>query len=178
YSGFYINNFEKLYDNLQRLKSSKKKVILLGVTYALIDFSNSYPLDLSNITIIETGGMKGRKKEMNKEELHSLLKSNFNLKNIGGEYGMTELLSQAYSKANGLYTCPPWMKIVITDLNDPFNQLENNQWGRINVIDLANIHSCSFIATDDIGRTNDKGQFEIAGRIDYSDMRGCSLLYT
>ncbi len=176
-SGFYLYNFEELKTLLEETSENKMPVIMFGVTYALLDFAENFSFPLNQVHIIETGGMKGRRAEITKEELHECLKKSFSLQKIGGEYGMTELLSQAYSTQDGIYTTPPWMQIVITDINDPFKVLPNNQWGRINVIDLANIYSCSFIATEDIGQKINDKEFKIAGRIDNSDARGCSLLY-
>ena len=131
----------------------------------------------SKSIIVETGGMKGKRKEIQKSELHQILKTQFNVANIHGEYGMTELQSQAYSRANGLYHCPPWMKVVISDINDPTKLLDANKRGRINIIDLANVSTCSFIATDDLGIVRSDGSFEIIGRIQYSDIRGCNQMY-
>lgn len=175
--GFYLNNFEALNTALKQGLSNGKKVFLLGVTYALIDFAKQYPQDLSNCIIMETGGMKGRKQEQTRYEVHQYLKQQFNTTQIHSEYGMTELLSQAYATKDGLYTSPPWMRIYITDINDPFSLLPIGKSGIINVIDLANISSCGFIKTQDIGKLNHDGTFEVLGRADYSEARGCSLMY-
>lgn len=175
-SGFYLHDYERLYKNLQILKKQKKKTILLGVTYALLDMAERFPVDFPELIVMETGGMKGNRKEMVREELHNKLKSGFGVEKIYSEYGMTELLSQAYSLGNGIFQTPPWMKILIRDINDPFNILPVGHSGGINIIDLANIHSCSFIATQDLGKTIKEDQFEILGRFDNSDVRGCNLL--
>ncbi len=177
HNGFYLNEFEKLRKTLNHLKKNNQKFILIGVSHALIDFANAYSIDLSGAGIVmETGGMKGRKKEMLKEELHSYLKSRFNVEKIHSEYGMTELLSQAYSQGNGIFSTPNWMKILIRDSYDPFSYMPTGKTGGINVIDLANIYSCSFIETKDLGRVHKNQQFEITGRFDNSDIRGCNLL--
>ncbi len=177
-SGFYLNEFEKLYSLLIELEKKGQKVLLIGVTYALLDFASQFSLKLNHTIIMETGGMKGRKKEMIRSELYELLKADFGVRQIHSEYGMTELLSQAYS-IDGKFTCPPWMKIVLRDETDPFtiaNAGNNGLSGAINVIDLANIYSCSFIATEDVGQLNYLGSFEVLGRMDNSDIRGCSLM--
>ena len=175
-SGFYLDDYEGLSKLLQKLKSQNKKVILLGVTFALLDLAEQYSVSFPELIIMETGGMKGRRKEMVREELHHTLKTAFRVKRIYSEYGMTELLSQAYSKGDGLYNCPPWMKVMIRDVNDPFTILPPGKTGGINIIDLANIHSCSFLATQDLGRVHADGTFEVLGRFDNSDIRGCNLL--
>ena len=174
-SGFYLNNLSDLSQQLKALRDQHQPVILIGVSYALLDLAASFPLDFPELIIIETGGMKGRREEMIREEVHALLKKSFNVKSIHSEYGMTELLSQAWSKGNGLFECPPWMKILIRHINDPFQLVKENQSGAINIIDLANYYSCSFIATDDIGRMKGS-KFEVLGRLDNSDLRGCNLL--
>lgn len=176
-SGFYLNNLENLSKELVKLKEKNIKTILFGVSYALLDLAEKYPVNISNAIIFETGGMKGRRKEMIREELHNNLKKSFNVNAIHGEYGMTELLSQAYSKGNGLFYTPKWMKILIRETNDPFSIAENNITGGINIIDLANIESCSFIATQDLGILHNDGSFEISGRFDNSDIRGCNLMH-
>lgn len=176
-SGFYLYNLEHLSKELVKLKEKNIKTILFGVSYALLDLAEKYPVNISNAIIFETGGMKGRRKEMIREELHNILKKSFNVNAIHGEYGMTELLSQAYSKGNGLFYTPKWMKILIRETNDPFTIAENNNTGGINIIDLANIESCSFIATQDLGKLNIDGSFEISGRFDNSDIRGCNLMH-
>lgn len=176
-SGFYLHDLEKLFDTLIRLKAQKQKTVLLGVTFALLDFAEQFPLNLENTIVMETGGMKGRRKELVREEVHAILKTSFGLSKIHSEYGMTELLSQAYSTGEGKFTCPPWMKIVITDANDPLTILPIGKTGIINIIDLANVDSCAFIKTADVGRVFTDGTFEVLGRMDNSDIRGCSLLY-
>lgn len=175
-SGFYLDDYESLNEVLLTHKQSKKKVLLLGVTYALLDLAEEYQIDYPELIIMETGGMKGRRREMVREELHNTLKSAFGVSSIYSEYGMTELMSQAYSTGDGIFNSPPWMKILIRDVNDPISILPDNSSGGINVIDLANIHSCSFIATQDLGRAYSNGSFEILGRFDNSDIRGCNLL--
>lgn len=175
-SGFYLNNYDELIKTIATLKQQKQKTILIGVSFALLDLAEQHQLDLSDIIIMETGGMKGRRKEMTRNELHSIYKERFNVKEIHSEYGMTELLSQAYSKGNGIFKTPNWMKILIREPNDPFNLLNPNKTGGINVIDLANYNSCSFIATQDLGKTFDDNSFEVLGRFDNTDLRGCNLL--
>jgi len=175
-SGFYLDNIHALAEKLELLDSQGQKILLLGVSYALLDLIEMHSFKLKNTIVMETGGMKGRRKEMIREELHEHLKQGFGLKTIHSEYGMTELLSQAYSKGNGVFEAPAWMKILIRDVNDPFGILSNGQSGGINIIDLANIHSISFIETKDLGKTNSNQEFEILGRFDDSDIRGCNLL--
>ena len=174
-SGFYLNNSEVLIEKLHQLENQNKKILLIGVSYALLDLIENQSFRLKNTVIMETGGMKGRRKEMIKDELHEILKNGFGVSRIHSEYGMTELLSQAYSKGEGVFMCPPWMQILIRDPEDPLT-LFDGKTGGINVIDLANIHSCSFIATQDLGKVNADGSFEILGRFDTSDIRGCNLL--
>ena len=175
-SGFYLGNLAELTDIINELEGKGQKTILFGVTYALLDLAEEFPQKLEHTIIMETGGMKGKRKELLKEEIHTLLKTAFATKTIHSEYGMTELLSQAYSKGNGIFESPNWMKILIRDVNDPLSILENNKTGGINVIDLANIYSCPFIATQDLGRTFDDDSFSVLGRFDNSDVRGCNLL--
>ena len=175
-SGFYNNDFKKLKTILEENENKKTKTIVLGVTYALLDFAKKYPIGLQNTTIIETGGMKGKRKELIKKEVHQILCSAFNLKNIHSEYGMTELLSQAYSPMEGVFQTPPWMKILIRDIYDPLSVTENKSSGAINIIDLANVFSCPFIATDDAGILISENKFKLNGRITNSDVRGCNLL--
>ncbi|MDQ2751732.1 MAG: acyl transferase, partial [Bacteroidota bacterium] len=174
-SGFYLYDFEGLHNTLQQLEAAKQNTILIGVTYALLDFAAAHPMPLHFTTIMETGGMKGRKEELTREEVHRKLCEAFDLKNIHSEYGMTELLSQAYSKENGIYHCPPWMKVMIRNEDDPL-QVSTCGKGVLNIIDLANRDSCAFIATDDAGIVYEDGSFEVLGRMDNSDLRGCSLL--
>lgn len=178
-SGFYLNNYEELNLKLNHLLKNGQKVILLGVTYAMLDLTELFSFDKSitkNLIVMETGGMKGKRKEMVREELHEILCKGFGVDSIHSEYGMTELLSQAYSKGKGIFNCPPWMRILIRDTNDPFAFFSNNKTGGINVIDLANISSCSFLATQDLGKTFSDNSFEVLGRFDNSDIRGCNLL--
>jgi hypothetical protein len=178
-NGFHLYDFNKLAANISELNQSHQKILLIGVTYALLDFAESYPMHLKNTIIIETGGMKGRKKELIRDEVHQKLKQSFQGGAIHSEYGMTELMSQAYAKTEGKFICPSWMAISIREEDDPVNIVIPNQataTGAINVIDLANIYSCSFIATEDVGRLYPNGSFEVLGRLDNSDIRGCSLL--
>ena len=175
FSGFYHNNEENLFEVLQKLKKENKAVILLGVSFALLDFCKKYKIDFSELIVIETGGMKGRRKEIIRDDLHEILKHAFGVNQIHSEYGMTELFSQAYSKAKGIFVPPTWMKVFIREINDPLN-INKKGSGAINIIDLANMNSCSFIATDDIGTVLPNGKFMISGRLDNSQMRGCSML--
>jgi phenylacetate-coenzyme A ligase PaaK-like adenylate-forming protein len=176
-SGFFKEDFIKLITDLQKVKNEKRRGILIGVSFALLDLAEKYSPDLSGIIVIETGGMKGRRKEITREELHSILKNSFNVQSIHSEFGMTELLSQAWSKGDGLFYCPPWMKIFIRDTFDPLSILKHyGSMGGINIIDLANFNSCSFIATNDLGKLYEDGGFEVLGRFDNSDVRGCNLL--
>ncbi len=175
-SGFYLDDYKKLNDTIRQLEQQGQKTILLGVTFALLDFAEEFPQPLKNIIIMETGGMKGRREEISREELHTVLCDAFKVNSIFSEYGMTELLSQAYSKGNGVFQSPPWMKIFTRDVNDPFKLIETEQSGAINSIDLANLDSCSFISTSDLGKCSPDGTFEVIGRMDYSDIRGCNLL--
>ena len=174
-SNYYLNNYEELATTLKELESKKQKTILFGVTYALLDLAEEFPQKLERTIIMETGGMKGQRKELLKEEIHSILKHSFATENIHSEYGMTELLSQGYSKGNNIFKTPPWMKILTRDVNDPLSII-NNKTGGINVIDLANIYSCPFIATQDLGRAFDDGSFSVLGRFNNADVRGCNLL--
>lgn len=175
-SGYYLYNHDDLYKRLTSLQSSGRKVILIGVTYALLDFTERYQMQFPELIVMETGGMKGKRKEMIRAELHTILCDGFGVRRIHSEYGMTELLSQAYSTGEGIFSCPPWMQVLIRDVNDPLTIIENERLGGVNVIDLANIHSCSFIATQDLGKRKSDGSFEISGRFDNSDIRGCNLL--
>ncbi len=176
-SDFYLHNLDDLSEKLKSLLAKGQKVILLGVTYALLDLADILSTPLTGeLIIMETGGMKGKRKELLREELHQTLSEKFGVKTIHSEYGMTELLSQAYSKGEGIFQCPPWMKVLIRDVNDPLKILEPGKTGGINVIDLANINSCSFIATQDLGILGNDDSFEVSGRFDNSDLRGCNLL--
>jgi Acyl-protein synthetase, LuxE len=174
-SGLYLYDFAKLQTVLKRREAAGQKTWLIGVTYALLDFAAQCPMPLVHTTILETGGMKGRKKEMTRMEVQQELKQAFELPAIHSEYGMTELLSQAYSSGNGLFTCPPWMKVLVREEDDPL-QIKTSGTGALCIIDLANMYSCSFIATEDLGKVYADGSFEILGRMDNSDIRGCSLL--
>jgi phenylacetate-coenzyme A ligase PaaK-like adenylate-forming protein len=175
-SGFYLHDQEKLKHTLEELEQNGQKTILLGVSYALLDLAERFPMQLEHTAVVETGGMKGRRKELSKQELYAALKKGFGVSRICSEYGMTELLSQAYA-VDGIYNTPPWMKVLLREESDPLTIIkENGRAGVINIIDLANIYSCSFIATDDAGRTHDQGSFEVIGRVDNSDVRGCSLM--
>jgi len=175
-SGFYLDNLDDLKDQLITLNRSDRKVLLIGVSFALLDLVDSHQFKLKNTIIMETGGMKGRRKELVREELHQLLKKGFGVNHIHSEYGMTELLSQAYSKGDGLFKCPPWMKVLTRDTEDALSIQHSTKVGGINVIDLANINSCSFIATQDLGKVLENNTFEIIGRFDSSDIRGCNLM--
>lgn len=186
-SGFYLNEFDKLSSVLNDMEAQQQKTLLIGVTFGLLDFAEIYSSkpgkkSLRHTTIMETGGMKGRRKEMVRQEVHDILTRSFGVFTIHSEYGMTELLSQAYSNGNGIFKCPPWMKILLRDEEDPFEiRMPRSETvapfrGIINVIDLANIYSCCFIATDDAGKLYSDGNFEVLGRMDNSDLRGCSLM--
>ena len=175
-SGFYLNDYESLSMRLQKLEKEGQKTILFGVSYALLDLAEQFPQKLEHTIIIETGGIKGKRKEMLKEELHQNLKAAFSLDVIHSEYGMSELLSQSYSNGEGIFKSPPWKKVLIRDTNDPLTIIGDNKTGGINVIDLANIYSCPFIATQDLGKTFEDGTFTVLGRFDNSDLRGCNLL--
>lgn len=185
-SGFYLDDFDKLKETLISLEKGKQNTLLIGVTYALLDFAEKFPMKLSHTTIMETGGMKGRRKELTRVEVHEQLKKAFEQKEIHSEYGMTELLSQAYAESEGKFRCPKWMKVLIRDDEDPLTVQRSHYGsqdnktrpltGAINVIDLANVYSCSLIATDDVGKLYPDDSFEVLGRMDGSDLRGCSLL--
>ncbi len=175
FSGFYLHNLQELANVLVKLKKQQKKVVLVGVTFALLDLAEQFSLNLSHVTLIETGGMKGRREEITRENIYKILNEKLNFKSIYSEYGMTELLSQAYGK-NAKFTLPYSMKIFIREVSDPFSFAANGKIGGINVIDLANVHTCSFIETQDLGRINKDGTFEVLGRFDNSDLRGCNLL--
>ena len=175
-SGFYLHNYDELTEKLIRLDNSGQNIMLIGVTYALLDLIEKQQFSLKNTIVMETGGMKGKRKEMIREELHSVLQKGFGVDAIHSEYGMTELLSQAYSLGNGVFDCPWWMQILIRDTEDALTIIENEKTGGINIIDLANINSCSFIATQDLGKKYNNGSFEVLGRFDNSDIRGCNLM--
>ncbi|HMJ67491.1 MAG TPA: hypothetical protein VK508_01275 [Cyclobacteriaceae bacterium] len=176
-AGFYHNKPGDFLEALENLSKKKgKKVIVWGVTYALLDLADERELDLSNCIVMETGGMKGRRKEITRAELHEYLGRRLHSERIHSEYGMTELMSQAYSEGNGVFRCPPWMRVTLRDPEDPRDVAAARQRGGINIIDLANIRSCAFIETQDLGRTGQNGNFEVLGRMDNSDIRGCNLL--
>lgn len=174
-SGFYLYEHETLYRTLQELEEQGQKTLLIGVTFGLLDFAEKYSLSLKNTVIMETGGMKGRRRELTRGELHAFLTERLGVASIHAEYGMTELLSQAYSQGQGLFTCPPWMRMLVRTEDDPL-EVRTEGEGILNVIDLANRWSCAFLATEDVGRIYPDGRFEVAGRVDNSDIRGCSLL--
>ena len=175
-SGFYLDNLSELTKTLIALDQKGEKVLLIGVTFALLDLIESQTFTLNNTVIMETGGMKGRRKELIREELHEILVAGFGVSKIHSEYGMTELLSQGYSSGDGIFDCPPWMKILARDTEDALTLVGANKTGGLNVIDLANYNSCSFIATQDLGKVNSNGCFEVLGRFDHSDIRGCNLM--
>lgn len=175
-SGFYLDNLEELELALNKAYTSGRKVLLIGVSFGLLDLVETYQFDMQELTVVETGGMKGRRKEMIREELHAILKNGFGVSTIHSEYGMTELLSQSYSKGQGVFQPSTTMRILIRDINDPFSYLPIGKNGGINVVDLANADSCAFIETQDLGKLNTDGTFEVLGRFDNSDVRGCNLL--
>ena len=175
-SGYYLHDLDRLAETLRLSEAEGRKTLLLGVTFALLDLAERFPMPLRHTTIMETGGMKGRRPEIVREELHAILKRAFQVPSIHSEYGMTELLSQAWSTGDGLYRCPPWMQVRIREVNDPFAPVPVGRTGGIDVIDLANIASCPFISTQDLGRLHADGTFEVLGRFDNSDARGCNLL--
>jgi phenylacetate-coenzyme A ligase PaaK-like adenylate-forming protein len=175
-SGFYLHNYDELTAKLIELDTSGQNVLLIGVTYALLDLIELQKFTLNNTIVMETGGMKGQRKEMIREELHELLCDGFGVNSIHSEYGMTELLSQAYSLGNGIFECPNWMSVLIRDTEDALTYVDYGKTGGINVIDLANINSCSFIATQDLGKRHGNNSFEVLGRFDNSDIRGCNLM--
>ena len=175
-SGFYLNNYKGLSSTLEELEKTGQKTILIGVSYALLDLADQFPQKLKHTIIMETGGTKGERKELIKEELHKILKNAFSLNKIHSEYGMTELLSQSYSKGDNIFKSPTWKRILIRDVNDPLTIIGNDKTGGINIIDLANIYSCPFIATQDLGKTFDDGSFSVLGRFTNADVRGCNLL--
>jgi phenylacetate-coenzyme A ligase PaaK-like adenylate-forming protein len=181
-SGFYLYDFDKLHSTLLHNELLKQPTLLIGVSYALLDFAEKYPMQLRNTIVMETGGMKGRREELTRQEVHQRLQKQLGVTLVHSEYGMTELLSQAYSKGDGIFHCPSWMKVLVREEDDPFSIYpdtavkEKAITGALNIIDLANIYSCSFIATDDACRLYSNGSFEVMGRIDNSDIRGCSLM--
>jgi hypothetical protein len=175
-SGFYLYNHSDLRQQLLKQQQAGTPTLLIGVTFALLDFAEQHAINFPELIIMETGGMKGRRKEMIREELHDILCRGFGVNAIHSEYGMTELLSQAYSQGEGIFNCPPWMRIQTRDTNDPATPVSYGKTGGINIIDLANINSCSFLATQDLGKVYEDGSFEVLGRFDNSDIRGCNLL--
>ncbi len=175
-SGFYLHNYEDLVQVLTAQEQKGQACLLLGVTYALLDLAEKFPMQLKHTLVMETGGMKGKRKELIREELHAILQKGLGIEKVHSEYGMTELLSQAYSKGDGVFETPPWMKVVIRDTYDPFSYMPEGRTGGINVIDLANLHTCSFIETADLGKTFSANTFTILGRFDHSDIRGCNLM--
>ena len=175
-SGFYLDNLDELASTLKVLEAKGQQTLLIGVSFALLDLVENYDFDLQHTIIMETGGMKGRRKEMIRTELHNTLKKGFGVTDIHSEYGMTELMSQAYSKGNGVFKCPPWLKILIRDTEDALSVTTNKTSGGINIIDLANINSCAFIATQDLGKVHVDNTFEVIGRFNNSDIRGCNLM--
>ena len=181
-SGFYLYDHEKLYQTLLHNEILKQPTLLIGVTFALLDFAEKFNMRLTKTVVLETGGMKGRRVEITRDEVHNILQKKLGLKKIHSEYGMTEILSQAYSRGDGIFKCPPWMKVLIREESDPLSikktslGTEKTVTGLINIIDLANIYSCAFIATDDVGRLHHNESFEVLGRCDNTDIRGCSLL--
>jgi phenylacetate-coenzyme A ligase PaaK-like adenylate-forming protein len=176
HSGFYLDQFDLLYKKLKMLRDTKQKTILLGVSFALLDFAASFADDFPQLIVIETGGMKGKREEITREELHGIISNAWGVEQVYSEYGMTELLSQAWSSGKGLFKCPPWMKVLVRDPSDPLSLLPNGKTGGINVIDLANAFSCPFIAVDDTGRRHDDGSFEVTGRFDFATIRGCNTM--
>lgn len=174
-NGFYMNEFEKLAQTLQTLVTEGKKVLLLGVTFALLDFAEQFPMDLKHTVVMETGGMKGRREEMTREQVHTFLKTQWKVEDVHSEYGMTELLSQAYALKDGIFQASASMQVLVRDINDPLD-VRTSGTGCLNIIDLANIYSCCFIATEDIGTIFSDGKFEVKGRVDHSALRGCNLM--
>ena len=175
-SGFYLYDHQRLQERIKALKGAGKRILLLGVTFALLDFAESYSVDVPELIIMETGGLKGRRKEILREEVHNLLKKAFHVSSIYSEYGMTELMSQAYSMGEGRFQCPESMRVLLRDVNDPFDFKPQRGYGGINIIDLANEHTCAFIETQDLGRLYPDGSFEVLGRFDHADIRGCNLM--
>jgi hypothetical protein len=175
-SGFYLDQYQDLSETILHLEATQTPTLLLGVTFALLDFAEQYPMNLKHTIVMETGGMKGRGREMIREEVHQKLSTAWGGLSIHSEYGMTELLSQAYSRGNGVFSCPPWMRVNLRDTEDPLTRLPEGQSGGIDIIDLANVDSCSFISTQDLGRSTGPGQFKVLGRFDHAEIRGCNLL--
>jgi phenylacetate-coenzyme A ligase PaaK-like adenylate-forming protein len=176
FSGFYLHNTSEMLGNIRQARAAGKKIMLIGVTFALLDLAEEFAEDLSDIILMETGGMKGRRKELLREEVHAILAERLNCRKIHSEYGMTELLSQAYAPEGGIFFTPPWMKLILRDPNDPFDFSVSRTSGGVNIIDLANVDSCAFIETSDLGSYQSGGGIKILGRMDNSDIRGCNLL--
>lgn len=176
FSGTFLYRYAELAEALQRSGTDGRRTLLIGIPYALLEFAERHPMPLINTTVMETGGMKGRRPELVREALHAILRKALGVEVVHSEYGMTELLSQAWSRGNGIFHCPPWMRVMIRDVNDPLEALPTGRSGGINVIDLANVASCPFIATQDLGRSHADGSFEVLGRFDHSDIRGCNLM--
>lgn len=176
FSGFYLNDLERLVNQIEEARQSGRRVLLLGVTFALLALADAYTLRWSDVVVMETGGMKGRRKEITRAEVHERLKTKLRISAVASEYGMTELLSQAYSSGEGKFTSPYWMKVLIRDMYDPFDQAQSGRQGGINIIDLTNVDSCAFIETQDLGRMINESQFEVLGRYDNSEARGCNLM--
>jgi hypothetical protein len=175
-SSFFLHDMDRLHQVLSENEHQQIPTMLWGVTYALLDFIEKYPMQLQHTTVLETGGMKGKRKEITREELHGNLKKALGITNVSGEYGMTELMSQAYAIKDGIYRCPPWMRVAGREINDPLGKPVFGRHVALNVTDLANLHSCSFVSTSDIGKVNMDRSFTVLGRMDYSDTRGCNLL--
>ena len=175
-NAFYLNDIDELASVLEKLKNAKQKTMLMGVTFGLLDLLEKHNFQFPELIVMETGGMKGRREELTRTAVHEIIKKGVGVSNVHSEYGMTELLSQAYSKEKGIFNCPPWMGVFIRDINDPFTYAKAGKTGGINIIDFANVNSCSFIATQDLGRSYDDGSFEVLGRYDNSDVRGCNLM--
>jgi phenylacetate-coenzyme A ligase PaaK-like adenylate-forming protein len=175
HSGFFLHNHQDLFSVLNRSREAKQKILLIGVTYALLDFADQFEVRVPDLVVMETGGMKGRREEMTRDEVHTELKKCFEVNAIHSEYGMTELMSQAYSKGNGIFECPPWMKVAAREVTDPFN-VSTAGSGALNIIDLANEDSCAFIATQDLCKIQSDGRFEVLGRFDHAEVRGCNLM--
>lgn len=175
-NGFYLNNLKELTEVIAKLEATQQPTVLIGVTFALLDLAEQFPQPLKYTTLMETGGMKGKRKELIRKELHDIMTKAFEVDQISSEYGMTELMSQAYSKGNGLFHCPPWMKVLVREQEDPLQIARPGATGGLNIIDLANLHTCSFLATHDLGRLHSNQSFEVLGRFDNSEVRGCNLM--
>ncbi len=176
FNDFYLHDFERLKCTLKECLSGRERVLLLGVSFALLDFAEQHPMPLPGVTLMETGGMKGRRRELTRAELHQRLKAAFQLEAVHSEYGMTELLSQAYAPAEGRFIPGPTMRVLVREINDPFAYCPPGRTGVLNIIDLGNLDSCAFIATEDLGMRHPDGTFQVLGRLDGSDLRGCNLM--